>query len=193
MKSLDSQEWRRELEPGVGHGRNEGDLRSRLQQGAGTLQRLSKEFSVTELQIAHVSKLISDDLHQVDCKEKQFNELFRDKIDEYKDAKSKLEALGKSKDIQTKKSKELFKTLGRLNEELDLCKKKIDAKGSSITDTTPLVEIRTALQRLRSENKELDLRIGVLDYELTRAMVKESRSKDKVPIVHSDDDDSFDE
>lgn len=145
MKFLDSERWRR-LEPDASL------IRSKL----------STEFSTTELQIAHVSELIIDDLHQVDCKENRINELFRGRTEEYKHAKTKLEALKKNKEVESKKSEELAKTLGRLNKELKLCKQKIDAKGSSITDNAPLIEIRIALQRLRSENKELDVRIGVL-------------------------------
>ena len=41
-------------------------------------------------------------------------------------------------------------------------KKKVDDKASSVTDSSKLVEIRTAIERLRSENKELDIRIGIL-------------------------------
>ena len=41
-------------------------------------------------------------------------------------------------------------------------KKKMDDKASSVTDSSALVEIRTAVERLRNENKELDIRIGIL-------------------------------
>ena len=41
-------------------------------------------------------------------------------------------------------------------------KKKVDDKASSVTDSSKLVEIRTATERLRKENKELDIRIGIL-------------------------------
>ena len=41
-------------------------------------------------------------------------------------------------------------------------KKKMDEKASGVTDATPLVEIRAAIQRLKKENRELDVRIGLL-------------------------------
>ena len=58
--------------------------------------------------------------------------------------------------------KRLSESMENLSEELEKVKKKMDEKGMSMTNTAPLVEIRVALQRLKSENKELDVQIGVL-------------------------------
>jgi hypothetical protein len=41
-------------------------------------------------------------------------------------------------------------------------KKNLDGEASSVSDATPLAEIRAAIQRLRKENKELDVYLGVL-------------------------------
>lgn len=63
-----------------------------------------------------------------------------------------------------------------------------------MTDTAPLVEIRAALQRLKSENKELDIRIGVLDYSLTQVRMNESNLQEHSHHYghdESDDDHSF--
>jgi hypothetical protein len=42
----------------------------------------------------------------------------------------------------------------------------MDSKGSKMTDTTPLVQIKAALQTLKSEIKNFELRIGVVGYAL---------------------------
>jgi len=52
--------------------------------------------------------------------------------------------------------------LNSITEELDQRKKQIDLKVNSVTDANPLVEIRAAIQRLRKENRELDIHIGML-------------------------------
>lgn len=110
----------------------------------------------------YISSLISGDLDTVSKNEDQINELFQDQIVEYKNTKAKLKSLEESKNNHTKKAEELTERLNEVTEELTLIKKKIDEKGASLTDNAPLVEIRTALQKLRAENKELDVRIGVL-------------------------------
>lgn len=105
---------------------------------------------------------ISEDLHVIDHKEIEINDQFRVQIEEYGKAKARLKSLEETKEVQTKKSEELSKTLHELTEKLASVRAKVDKKGNGITDTTPLVEIRTALQRIRAENKELDIRIGIL-------------------------------
>ena len=110
----------------------------------------------------YISNLISGDLDTVSKHEEQINELFRDQIVEYNNTKAKVKSLEESKNNHTKKAEELTERLNEVTEELTLIKKKIDEKGASLTDNAPLVEIRIALQKLRAENKELDVRIGVL-------------------------------
>ena len=64
----------------------------------------------------------------------------------------------------------------------------MESKSSSVTDATPLVEIRAAIQRLKKENKEMDIRIGVLDYELIQARMAEANQEYSTSRGISDDD-----
>ena len=72
-------------------------------------------------------------------------------------------------------------------------KKKMESKSSSVTDATPLVDIREAIQRLRNENKEMDMRIGVLDYELIPARMTEAKQEQSTSRDVSDDEESDDD
>ena len=71
----------------------------------------------------------------------------------------------------------------------------MESKSSSVTDATPLVDIRTAIQRLRNENKEMDIRIGVLDYELIQARMAEAKGSQEFSTSRgiSDDEESDDD
>ena len=66
----------------------------------------------------------------------------------------------------------------------------MESKSSSVTDATPLVDIRAAIQRLKKENKEMDIRIGVLDYELIQARMAEAKGSQEFSTSRgvSDDD-----
>ena len=74
-------------------------------------------------------------------------------------------------------------------------KKKMESKSSSVTDATPLVDTRAAIQRLKKENKEMDIRIGVLDYELIQARMAEAKESQELSTSHgvSDDEESEDD
>jgi len=71
-------------------------------------------------------------------------------------------------------------------------KKKLDGEASSVSDTSPLVEIRAAIQDLRKENNELDVLVGVLDNELTQARINDANPKEHTPGNDSEDDSSLD-
>ena len=68
----------------------------------------------------------------------------------------------------------------------------MESKSSSVTDATPLVDIQAAIQRLRKENKEMDIRIGVLDYELIQARMAEAKGSQEYSTSRgiSDDEES---
>jgi len=56
----------------------------------------------------------------------------------------------------------LAKELSSISNELKEVKKTMDFKGSSMTDTSPLIKIKVALQNLKTEIKDYDIRIGVV-------------------------------
>ncbi|KAL7521212.1 hypothetical protein ACHAWX_005905 [Stephanocyclus meneghinianus] len=149
-----------------------------------------------EHQISQIGKVILDDLQQIESKESQLNQIFNSEVNAYEVAKTRHVSLEKSFDIHTSKTKALSEKLNTLSANVDTVKREIDKKGSSITDTSLVVEIRTALQLLREENKELDVRTGVLDYEVTKAMAREAKREGKTPLLgthNSEDDSSIDE
>lgn len=164
--SVDPAQWRSELRLVssrlLNFNEKLSDRRSRIQQGESHLQSLNSKFCEMERHIEHVAKLISDDISEISSKEGQINQRFRVQIGKYMDAKAKIESYSKCKESHIKKAEELSFTLNKISAELASVKKKIHERGCSLTDDAPLVEIRAALQRLRIENKELAVRMGVL-------------------------------
>ena len=47
-----------------------------------------------------------------------------------------------------------------------------DVRGSSITDSAPLMKIKQALQDLKAETRQMDIRIGVVQQHLLRSRLK---------------------
>ena len=95
--------------------------------------------------------------------------------------KRQLEQLKEEYDEHRESTAALSEDLVVISEELDEAKKRMNEKAGSMTDAKPLVDIRAAIQRLRSENKQLDVKIGILDYKLTQARTQEfSPQKDEM-------------
>lgn len=142
--------------------------------------------------MTHIGKSVKGDLTEIKTKENQLNEIFREKVEAYQQTKSKLKELKKAHDTLTASTKQLAEDLNDVTHRNNDAKKKIAEKSSSMTNAAPLVEIRSALQRLKTENKELAVLIGVLDYEFTKALANEANPQERSPPrrVDSDDEES---
>ncbi|CAB0043891.1 unnamed protein product [Trichogramma brassicae] len=68
---------------------------------------------------------------------------------------------------------ERTKSLNRLTDELEQVKKEMDERGASMTDGTPLINIKKTVGKMKSEISEMSLRIGVLEYSLMCSRVRD--------------------
>jgi len=63
--------------------------------------------------------------------------------------------------------------LAQISDELEAVKSEMEERGSSMTDGTPLVNIRKTLGRLKQEIINMDVRIGVVEHTLLQAKLKD--------------------
>jgi estrogen-related receptor beta like 1 len=59
-----------------------------------------------------------------------------------------------------------------VSDELENVKSRMDERGNSMTDTSPLIKIKSALTQLRSEAKTMEIRIGVVNHTLVAKKLK---------------------
>lgn len=173
---------------------NEGGWRRRLEQSVDDLDNLSKQFVTLEPRILHASKFVSDELRRTESKESEIGGRFRSQVDDYKHAQNELQRLENAHTEHTENNRDLADDFEVISEKLDNLKKKVDEKASGMTDAKPLIDIRAAIQRLRAENKEMDIRIGILDYDLSQRRRFAANPQEHSPRVgeESDEDHSFD-
>mmetsp|Transcript_3225 Transcript_3225/g.6890 ORF Transcript_3225/g.6890 Transcript_3225/m.6890 type:complete len:422 (+) Transcript_3225:27-1292(+) len=191
--NVDQVEWKAELDrvsqrlivPKATIG--DKNWRSFLDSSMEHLRMMDEVSKSLEPQLQHISRTVSGDIEQIATKEAIVNQNFRKQIDEFQNEKLQQLKLEKSHEERTERKKELAEKLDQTLKELEEVKKMMDERGNSMTDTTPLVQMRESLQRLRDENKELDIRIGVLDYTITQCMIK-NRSSQKCISQENDDE-----
>lgn len=56
----------------------------------------------------------------------------------------------------------LSRELAQISEELEAVKAEMDQRGTSMTDAAPLVKIKQALTKLKTESTQMEIRIGVV-------------------------------
>lgn len=69
---------------------------------------------------------------------------------------------------------QLTSELAAVNEELAQVKAQLDARGSGLADTSPLVNIKRAALALQEELKGFDVKIGVAQHALLQSMIRRS-------------------
>ena len=63
--------------------------------------------------------------------------------------------------------------MSQIMEDIEAVKAEMEERGSSMTDGSPLVNIRRSLARVKSEITSMDVRIGVLEHSLLQARMKD--------------------
>ena len=68
---------------------------------------------------------------------------------------------------------ERSRLLAEIADDLEAVKGEMEERGSSMTDGTPLVNVRKSLARMKQETVNMDVRIGVVQHTLLQAKLKD--------------------
>lgn len=74
--------------------------------------------------------------------------------------------------------------LSAITEELDELKDAMNDRGSQMSEASPLVSIKQALQQIKSEIKTFDLRIGVVSHSLLATKVNRGKVSTAADETH---------
>lgn len=68
---------------------------------------------------------------------------------------------------------ERSRTLAAIADDLEAIKSEMEERGSSMTDGTPLVNLKRSLTRMKQEVVGMNVRIGVLEHTVLQARLKD--------------------
>ena len=96
---------------------------------------------------------------------------YADAIEQYRTAKDRLDSLQTEHTTLSSMVADETQEFQELTARLDATKKSIKDKGRRMTDTTPLIRIKTAIQTVREEMRDMDVRIGILSHLLLQSQL----------------------
>ncbi|RKP20729.1 hypothetical protein ROZALSC1DRAFT_12333, partial [Rozella allomycis CSF55] len=136
--------------------------------------------------VSKFSKLeieIDKTLEKVSSREKYINQqmesevildfIFHSQVDTFKQNNITLSNVKLEFQANREKLSSISTELGQMTEELDMYKAQMDELGSGMTDAKPLVNIKQAISRLKTEIKQLDLKTGVVEQRLWHSRMQE--------------------
>eukprot|EP01135_Chromosphaera_perkinsii_P011022 Nk52_evm56s2309 gene=Nk52_evmTU56s2309 len=148
----DTKDWRTHLQQMQQHDEN---IKLNLSQTHGHLDKLAKEMT--------------SNLEKISSREKYVNSQLDSIIQEYRHQQDKLAEVREKYNGASGTVTEYTNELARITEELDSIKAQMDERGTSMTDASPLVKIKQALNRIKLEITQMNLRIGVVEHTLLTA------------------------
>merc|ERR1712106_938125 len=123
-------------------------------------------------QVAQMSTDIGGDLEKTSSREKYINQQLDGLINELRNSHDKLAKAKETYTSQTSGIAEKTTRLGEINQELEHLKNEMDERGQAISDGKPIQQAKRAITQLTKENQELDVRIAVIEHEITQKVLK---------------------
>jgi|EP01049_Picozoa_sp_SAG25_P005358 estrogen-related receptor beta like 1 len=168
---VDPHQWRMELErvapqlKVVLHS-SAKEWRSHLDQAVSLEKQIDAAMSKTLEPLGHIMTEVSEALEKISGREKVVNQNFDHIISEFRNVKEQLLRLQEQYDGSSGTIQNLTRELAQVSDELSHVKSTMDKRGNSMTDTSPLIDIKKALSRIKTEAKQMDLRIGAVEHTL---------------------------
>lgn len=111
-------------------------------------------------------------MEKIESREKHLNKDLKDLIQEYKMLSIDLTKVNNEIKDNDREKSEMEENLSRLTNELENVKIQMEQRGNSMTDGSPLINIKKAVIRLKEEIAEMDVKIGVLQHTMTNEVIR---------------------
>ncbi|KAA0186216.1 Estrogen receptor beta like 1 [Fasciolopsis buskii] len=147
----DSKDWRAHLE----------DMR-RYQSD------IDRAYGDAKTQLTRLHAELGRALDKISSREKYMNSQLETLLSQYKMVQDSLSEVTQRFRQASGGITERSRILAEIGEELERVKDEMDERGSSMTDGSPVVRIKQAIQKLKSEIIAMDIRTGVLEHILLR-------------------------
>ena len=128
--------------------------------------------------LAMISDSIKMSLERLQGKERYLNSHFDGMVTEFKQVQERLQTIQSRHETAGESVSQYQNNLQSIMERLEEVKGLMDERSGSMTDTSPVVRIKKALQEMKREIKEMELRMGVLSHTLMHAKMRQKLSRD---------------
>lgn len=172
------------------------EWRAHIEQTKTNEEQIRTALPTTEKRLASMSRRIADAKEKISVKENYINKQFEQKKDSYSSLKDELDVIEKRSSTTTEHVNQLTNDLATISDQLDEMKGTMTDRGNSMTDTSPLVQIKQALKSIKTEVVSFDLQIGVVSHTLMQQKLRsgnpKTQQKAKMRDSFDSDDDEMD-
>ncbi|XP_075225298.1 intraflagellar transport 57 [Lycorma delicatula] len=176
--NTNTEEWRLELEHvlpllKVTIKTDARDWRSHLEQMKHHRGGMEETLSSAKSQLEKLERDIGGTMDKIQSREKFLNSQLENLLNQHRSMQDELAKVTEHYKEVSGGVTERQRLLIRITDELELVKQEMDERGSTMTDGSPLVNIKKAIAKIKSDIAEMDVRIGVLDHTILQARLKD--------------------
>ncbi|XP_015602420.1 intraflagellar transport protein 57 homolog [Cephus cinctus] len=174
----DTEEWRLELERVLPQLKvtiktDSRDWRAHLDQMKQHRSNMNTSLAGTKGQLEKLHLDIGNTMDKIRTREMYLNRQLEPILQEFRTLQEELSKVKEQYRDVSGGVTERTRVLNKLTDELEQVKREMDERGSSMTDGTPLINIKKTITKMKSEISEMNVRIGVLEYSLMCARVRD--------------------
>lgn len=148
------------------------DWRTHVDQMHQHKTEISGCYKETKVHLDRLHDDIARTLEKIGSREKYLNNQLEHLLSDYRATQDRLAETKERYKQASGGITERARALAEITDELERIKMEMEERGSSMTDGTPLSRIKQAIQRLKSDIQQMDIRIGVLQHILLQAKLK---------------------
>lgn len=181
---VDPVAWKTELErvaprlklppAAAGAGR---EWRGHIEQTKQHEARVREHMPDTRAQLQVIQAEVAEALEKMRSKERYINTHNAHLQGEYKEVKDRMTAAEAKYLSASENVARLTNELADLSDQLADVRSASDDHGQSMTDTSPLVKIKAALQALKAETRTFDVRLGVVGHTLLQSKLRMNQAQ----------------
>ncbi|XP_076296741.1 intraflagellar transport 57 [Lasioglossum baleicum] len=149
------------------------DWRSHIDQMQQLRTNIASNLTGTKGQLDKLHGELSNTLDKIRTRESYLNRQLEPILKEYQILQEELSKVKEQYRDVSGGVTERTRIFNKLSEELEHVKKEMDERGSSMTDGTPLINIKKTITKMKNEISEMNVRIGVLEYSLMCARIRD--------------------
>lgn len=155
------------------------EWRNHLEQTKSFKQVLDTQFPPAKGQLEKLASNLAAALERIKSKEAFINTQFDHRALDYRTQQEELTQVQAQYTELNEVVMNLQIELKNVSEELDLVKNEMEEKSTTVTDTAPIVKMKDAFKRLRSDTRQLEVRIGVVSHTLMQAKLRQRPQEDR--------------
>ncbi|XP_019875718.2 intraflagellar transport protein 57 homolog [Aethina tumida] len=178
--NIDEESWRIEVERvlpqlKVTIKNDSRDWRAHFEQMKNHKNNIELTLNPTKTHLEKLHKDISSTLDKVGSREKYLNRELEDTLQQYRLLQDQLSQVRDKYKSVSSGVADRNRELSKLTDRLETVKQQMEERGSSMTDGTPLVNIKKSVAKIRQEIIDIDVRIGVLECILLQTKIRDEK------------------